>query len=112
MSLDPRIEGLAERIKSLEQWRDAVTQACFQAPVKTETAQLKQEFQRLVPKLDEQSTDVLSEFPEEVRGHLKVEGNMIRMEYVSSQKYSVIAEVAKKLGYRWVSAGKNSRWER
>jgi hypothetical protein len=90
--------SLEQRVKSLEEWRDAVTQACFQAP--------KKEVQQGTAQ-----SDVILNFPQHLRQHLTVKDNKIFTEYVSREKFMEINEAAKTLGYEYVS-GKGAHWEK
>ena len=84
-----------ERLKSLEEWRDAVTQACFQTPKAPQTK---------IP--------IIERFPVDLQEHLKEKDGKIYAEYVSSEKFAAIAQAAEKLGYERVVAGKDSHWRK
>lgn len=102
------MSSLEERVKSLEEWRDAVSQACFMAPKKSEpTPAPKQE-----PLNDLSATELAQEFPEDLRQHLTIKGGKIYNEYVSTDKFIAINDIAKSLGYERISAGKDSHWRK
>ena len=95
--------SLEDRVKSLEEWRDALTQACFQAPktpvgTTTETPLT--------------ATEIAGQFPEDLRQHLTVNAKegWIKSEFVSSEKFAAISKRAEELGYKRIVDGKNTRW--
>jgi hypothetical protein len=53
-------------------------------------------------------TTILQKFPPELRQHLSLKEGKVYTEFVSREKFAVIAEAATTLGYSWVSDGKNS----
>lgn len=95
---------LAERIKSLEQWRDSIIQACFQAPKSAEA--------KPIPKAEYKMSigEIAEKFPEDLRQHLTITADTIKTEFVSRDKWLKMDEIAKSLGYKYVSAGKDSHW--
>jgi hypothetical protein len=58
------------------------------------------------------ATQIVEKFPEDLRKLITVEDNKIRKKFVSPETFKVMDDVAKSLGYKWVSDGKNSRWEK
>ena len=54
----------------------------------------------------------VTKFPGHLQEHLSVKNGKIYCEFVSREKWGEINEAAKQLGYKWVSAGKESRWEK
>ena len=85
-----------ERLKSLEEWRDALTQACFQAPKAPQ----------------KQDVAIIKRFPVDLQQHLEEKDGKIYAEYVSSEKFAAIAQAAERLGYERVVAGKDSHWRK
>jgi hypothetical protein len=55
---------------------------------------------------------VLLKFPPEYRQHLTVKNGDIHSEYVSKERFNEINQVARSLGYEYVSAGKESHWRK
>jgi hypothetical protein len=55
-------------------------------------------------------TPLINNFPEELRQHLTIKDDKITCEYVSHEKWETIHEIAKTIGYTWISAGKDSCW--
>jgi hypothetical protein len=60
------------------------------------------------------ATQIAEEFPEPLREFLTIttgdSETRISTQYVSSEKWNQMYAVAKKLGFKWVSAGKESHW--
>ena len=54
----------------------------------------------------------VTKFPGHLQEHLSVKNGKVYCEFVSREKWGEINEAAKQLGYKWVSAGKESRWEK
>jgi hypothetical protein len=68
-------------------------------------------FQKGASQLAE-ATGILVKFPPELSNHLNVKDGKIYCEYVSKERWTEINGFAKDLGYEWVSAGKESHWQK
>jgi len=64
------------------------------------------------PQPQKMKVATLQDFPEELQEYLTISADMIETKFVSKEKWNQINDVAKGLGYKWVSDGKNSRWEK
>ena len=64
------------------------------------------------PKKNMSAVDIANEFPENLRKHLTVTVDTIKTEFVSKEMWSQMDGIARKLGFKYVSDGKNSRWKR
>lgn len=93
---------LTQRIKALEEWRDHILQSLMYAPTPEAKPAPKQ--QPVTP-----ANQILDAFPEELREFLTVSGDTIKTKYVSRDKWVVMDEIARKLGYRY-EAGKG--WQK
>jgi len=67
---------------------------------------------KATPPAIQQPSVILNAFPEDLRKLITVEDNKIRKKFVSPETFKVMDDVAKGLGYKWISDGKNSRWEK
>jgi len=60
----------------------------------------------------QQANNLLEQFPPDYRSYLSVKDNKIFIKFVSKEKWTEINQVAKGLGYEWISAGKDSHWRK
>lgn len=95
--------NLEERVKALEEWRDHIAQALMYAPKK----QSQPKVERKMP-----VGDIAMKFPEDLRQHLTIKPDTIKTEFVSRDKWAAMNAIAVGLGYKYVSEGKNSRWQK
>ena len=93
--------SLEERVKALEDLVQAITRCLIAEPQK--------------PKPQPHPTDVgdiALEFPEDLRRHLTITTDTIKTKFVAREKWLEMDKIATGLGYKYVSAGKDSRWEK
>lgn len=99
----------------------------FLKTLMTETATLLQELENPAKQADTRPAQlkydqskapapgIILRFPRELQQFLTAteQGNMyaVKSKWVSSKLFAEIAEAARSLGGKWVSAGKESRWE-
>ncbi|MFA5366265.1 MAG: hypothetical protein WC325_13875 [Candidatus Bathyarchaeia archaeon] len=57
-------------------------------------------------------TDILTNFPADLRQYLAFKDDKIYSQYVSKEKWAQMNEEAEALGFTWVKAGKDSHWKR
>ena len=55
---------------------------------------------------------ILNEFPAEYRQHLTVKNGNIYSEFVNKERWTEINQIARGIGYEYVSAGKESHWRK
>jgi hypothetical protein len=65
-----------------------------------------------LPSTPKTQCDVLQQFPPDYRRYLTVDGDKITSQYTSKEIWTEINQVARGLGYSWVSAGKESHWKK
>lgn len=58
------------------------------------------------------ATSIIDQFPPSYRDFLTLKDGEIYCEYVSKEKWTEINNVARDLGYEYVSDGKNSHWRK
>lgn len=60
------------------------------------------------------ATEIAEKFPEDLRQHLTIDATKgtIKTKFVSHEKWVQMDAIARELGYEYVSAGKDSHWER
>lgn len=101
--------SLEERVKSLEQWRDSVAQACFQAP--------KKDVPQAPSALGTQQA-LLNNFPEELAeiinvsdmgGEWRITKTLDRSDE-GKRAFARICSIVEQLGGTWNPAGKDSHW--
>ena len=98
-------QGSLDALKTLEKLADTYFEMVrFQKPAEKPKEAAKPEPPKVNP--------VIAEFPAELQQHLSVKDGAIYCEYVSRDKWTEINNQAKELGYKWVSEGKNSRWQK
>jgi len=95
--------NLEERVKALEDLVQAITRCLIAEPQKP-----KPQPQMALADVG----DIALQFPEDLRRHLTITVDTIKTKFVAREKWLEMDKIATDLGYKYVSAGKESRWEK
>ena len=98
-------QGSLDTLKDLEKLADTYFQmGRFQPQEKEVIVKREPEPSQVNP--------VIAKFPADLQQHLTVKDGEVYSEFVSRDKWMLINNAAKSLGYEYVSDGKNSRWRK
>jgi hypothetical protein len=105
------LSDLEKRVKALEEWRDHICQCLMYAPQAEKTGTPSNQLSS-TPVPTSPPDNVLGKFPENLRQHLTFKDGKIYKKFVANELFEQMNQIAVANGYRWISDGTRSRWEK